>query len=102
MMKMFEDLGDYPAAIADWTSTKWISIGEDYNPTSNGKCPKTYTILNQETGKCQLPNRIDIGKHFIETGGYNGWKESYQKMIHRLHPFINYQFDAFKRPEFNE
>ena len=59
-------------------------------------------MLNENTGKCQFPNRIDIGKHFIETGGYNGWKESYQNMIHRLNPFINYQFDAYERPEFIE
>lgn len=100
MMRMFEELGDFPEASQDWTSTKWVSIGEDYNPTAEGKCPKPYTILNTETGKCQLPNRVDIAKHFVETGGYNGWKEGYQKMLHRLHPFIKYQFDATKRPEF--
>lgn len=102
MMKMFEELGEFPAAKQDWTSTKWVSIDEDYDPDSDGQCSKPYTMLNQDTGKCQFPNRIDIAKHFIETGGYNGWKESYQKMIYRLNPFINYQFDAYKRPEFIE
>ena len=97
---MFEDLGDFPAAKQDWTSTEWISIGEEYEPTKDGKCPKAYTMLNKQTQKCQFPNRIDIGMHFIKTGGYNGWKESYSKMMQRLHPFINYQFDAYKRPEF--
>lgn len=102
MMKMFESLGEFPAAKSDWTSTKWVSIGEDYEPDSNGKCSKPYTMLNKNTEKCQLPNRIDIAKHFIESGGFNGWKESYQKMLYRLNPFINYQFDAYKRPEFIE
>merc|ERR1719295_1709100 len=100
LMTLFEEMRDFPDAKQDWTSTKWISVGEDYEPSPDGSCPQTYTILNTQTNRCQLPNRIDIGKHFVETGGYNGWKETYPKMLRRLHPFINYQFDASKRPEF--
>eukprot|EP01084_Bolivina_argentea_P005981 11314_1 len=100
MMTMFEELSEFPAAKQDWTSTEWVSIGEDYDPTPDGECNKRYTILNNETKKCQFPNRVDIARHYIKTGGYNGLKESYSNLIYRLYPFINYQFDAYKRKEF--
>eukprot|EP00485_Elphidium_margaritaceum_P024784 CAMPEP_0202714020 /NCGR_PEP_ID=MMETSP1385-20130828/62279_1 /ASSEMBLY_ACC=CAM_ASM_000861 /TAXON_ID=933848 /ORGANISM="Elphidium margaritaceum" /LENGTH=455 /DNA_ID=CAMNT_0049374581 /DNA_START=20 /DNA_END=1387 /DNA_ORIENTATION=+ len=69
------------------TSTKWTSMGEEYEPLADGQCLKPYTALNEHTRQCTLSDDAVRIKHFIQTGGYNGWKETAPKLQSRLNSF---------------
>ena len=45
-----------------------------------------------------LPGRVDIGKHFVMTGGVNGLKEDYETMVSRLQSFGRYMFNPNDYP----
>ena len=96
LMSLFENEEKFPGAKDDWTSSRYTSVGEESfveSPTEDAQCNTRYTMYNRELQQCQFPNRMDIGRHFIVTGGYNGHKESYDTLASRIQPFINYQLD---------
>lgn len=65
----------------------------------NGKtCPHPLLIPNINRTLCVFPGRVDIGSHFIRTGGFAGLKESYEKLVSRLLSFGVYLFDLKPYP----
>lgn len=40
-----------------------------------------------------LPSRIDVGRHFLSTGGHQARKEAYEQLVPRVLPFIGFFFD---------
>ena len=67
-------------------------IGED------GLCEHPFLTPDNAKEKCVLPGRVDIGKHFVMTGGVNGLKEDYETMVSRLQSFGRYMFNPSDYP----
>jgi hypothetical protein len=43
--------------------------------------------LNLNRTLCHFSNRLDVGMHFVKTGGFNGHIEFYDRMVARILPF---------------
>ena len=54
------------------------------------KCDHEFMVPNADKTMCILPQRIDIGKHFIKSGGVDGKRESYQQSLQRVTSFGRY------------
>jgi len=78
------------AGQVDWPLTP--SIGEDVDPLPNGRCPSPYLILNENLHKCIVPVRVDLAQHYSFTGGYNGWKEKFTRLLSRSLIFVHHEF----------
>ena len=72
MQKLFEDLKIFKPALNDHTNTIYPHFGEAINATNDLKCNKRYLVYSNKLKKCVFPGRVDIGRHFVLTGGYNG------------------------------
>lgn len=71
---------------------KYEHIGEAQPINSDGSCSHKFLFPNSDKTKCILPQRVDIGKHYIMTGGIDGIKESYQELVARVSSFGRYTF----------
>jgi hypothetical protein len=47
----------------------------------DGTCSHRYLFPNVAKTQCILPQRVDIGKHYITTGGLDGTKEFYEDLV---------------------
>ena len=85
----------FPTNVNDlkFYTTKHEHIGEAREISSNGTCDHPFLVPSVNRTHCVLPGRIDIGKHWILSGGVNGIKESYKSMISRVQSFGRYNFD---------
>eukprot|EP01059_Diplonema_ambulator_P022967 TRINITY_DN38334_c0_g1_i1.p1 TRINITY_DN38334_c0_g1~~TRINITY_DN38334_c0_g1_i1.p1 ORF type:complete len:465 (+),score=58.93 TRINITY_DN38334_c0_g1_i1:152-1546(+) len=77
--------------------TKNEHVGEAV-PITEGGCRHPYMVPNINRTHCILAGRIDIGKHYMKTGGTEGLKEGYSSMVSRLQSFGAYNFDFEKYP----
>lgn len=50
-------------------------------------CKHPFMTLNTERTMCHFSNRLDVGMHFVKTGGFNGHIEYLDKMVARILPF---------------
>lgn len=68
-----EDNGVYTAGEA-------VKIGHE-------NCKHPFMTLNPERTMCHFSNRLDVGMHFVKSGGFNGHIEYLDKMVARILPF---------------
>jgi hypothetical protein len=63
-------------------------IGEAV-PLTDAKegCKHPFLVPNNNRTLCVLPGRIDIGRHFVLTGGLQGLKESHERLVSRILSF---------------
>lgn len=47
---------------------------------------------------CILPGRIDVGRHYLKTGGVEGLKQPYNSLISRVQSFGRYMFNVTDYP----
>ena len=47
---------------------------------------------------CILAQRIDVGRHYVLTGGPEAIREPYEKMVNRVSSFGRYKFDLTEYP----
>lgn len=65
----------------DW-GTQDTSFGS--SPINeDGTCPHMVQLPNTIKGKCLVPARADVGKHFLMTGGSFARKEKYEDLVSR-------------------
>jgi len=102
LVELMKDFGSLPSNLADSkvTMPQHEHIGEAVPIQSEPLplCPHPYMIPNINRTLCILANRIDIGRHYITTGGYNGAKEPYAVAVGRLQSFGRYIFDPSTYP----
>ena len=100
LMKMYENVGIFESAKADFSSKVFVEIGEGYKPTSNGSCIKHGSLLHKPSNSCLFLPRLDAVRHYMRYGGYEGWKERIPKLTSRISSFIRHEFNAYNRTEF--
>ncbi len=101
--QLVRDMAVYPSNLnADTITGGWNvrhpHIGEavpsrritDSNGNVTFKCDHEFMIPTADKSMCVLPQRIDIGKHFIMSGGVDGRRESYQSSVQRVTSFGRY------------
>ena len=90
---------EYPTNIADtnFYTTLREHIGEA-EPMVNGVCGHPLMVPNKNRTLCILAGRIDIGRHFILTGGLQGLREPYESLVSRVQSFGRYMFDLSDYP----
>jgi hypothetical protein len=69
-------------------------IGEGFeNPASAaGTCNHPFLLPSKDGKRCILPGRVDVGRHYILTGGLEGRKEQHTDLVSRAQSFIRYLF----------
>ena len=75
-------------------------IGEAIPINADGTCSHPYLFPNNDRTRCILPERVDVGRHFIMTGGLDGVKEPFDDLMDRVSSFARYTFnkDLVKYP----
>lgn len=89
-----------PSNVEDTKSYKILreDIGEATSPVGNGTCEHPYMVPSLNRSHCILANRIDIGRHYIKTGGVDSMRELYTTSVARLLSFGRYIFNASAFP----
>jgi hypothetical protein len=44
--------------------------------------------------KCVLPGRVDVARHYMKTGGVEGAKRSYNRLVSSVQSFGRYMFNV--------
>jgi len=66
---------------------------EDIGEATDMPCTNPFLLPNRNRTKCVFPGRIDVGRHYIRSGGSEGAKETYETATSRLQSFLLYLFD---------
>jgi hypothetical protein len=61
-----------------------------------------YMNLNGNRTMCHLSSRVDVGNHFVSSGGFEGSMESYDKLVTRMVSFHKKYLDLDNFKMFNE
>jgi len=69
-----------------------IGEGEGILVNKDGTCTHSLLYPNADKTMCILPERVDIGKHFVMTGGLDGVKENFVDLVDRVSSFGRYTF----------
>ena len=67
-------------------------IGESTPLLPDGRCAHGYMVPDRTNTKCVFPARLDIGRHYILSGGRGGLKEPYEKLVSRMSSFNKFLF----------
>jgi hypothetical protein len=59
----------------------------------DGGCSHAFLVPSKNTKRCILPGRVDVGRHYVLTGGVEGLKEQHADLASRAQSFIAYIFD---------
>lgn len=104
--QLMRDLGSFDsnvnADLKSGFSGSREDIGEGQPVQRDGTCAHQYLIPNVNKTLCSLPQRIDVGRHFMLTGGPDAVRESYDQLIDRLSSFGKYMTDLSKLPVVEE
>jgi hypothetical protein len=101
LLTLAKELESFPTNVADlrFYSTANEHIGEAVDAEEDGSCAHPFLVPNSARTQCVLPGRIDIGKHYILSGGLEGLKESYASLVSRVQSFGAYLFDLDSFPQ---
>lgn len=104
LRQLFRDIAPFPTNNADLNFYKTVHehIGEAVPMGEDGSCPHHYLLPSRDGTLCHLPGRIDIGRHFIKTGGARGLRETFDVMKSRLMSFGSYNFNLTAYPQMSD
>lgn len=95
------ELAHFPSNIDDLKTIGFIPRHEhvgEAQPIEEGEiCSHPFLVPNIDKTLCILPQRIDIGKHFITSGGPDAIREPYEKMISRVTSFGRYMMGNLEK-----
>jgi hypothetical protein len=69
-------------------------FGESQPIEADGTCKHSLLFPNADHTRCIFPQRIDVGKHYLLTGGLEGSKENFHDLIDRVSSFGRYTFPS--------
>lgn len=100
--ELIREMQDFPsnlnADLKSGFSGAREDIGEGQPIGFDGTCSHPFLVPNLNKTLCVLPQRIDVGRHFVLTGGPDGVRESYEKLIARALSFGRYMTDLSNYP----
>lgn len=94
---LMKELATFPVNTAAETvySMKYPHIGEG-QPLVNGSCTHPFLAPSPDRTLCTLPGRIDVGRHYVLSGGVEALKEPHPLLVSRVQSFIRYHWDFEK------
>jgi hypothetical protein len=100
LIDLVQEMKDFPSNAADTSfyKTTHEHIGEAIAIGDDGKCAHEFLVPNSNRSICVLPGRIDIGRHYILSGGVDGLKESFDGLLNRIQSFGRYMFNPAEYP----
>eukprot|EP00929_Paragymnodinium_shiwhaense_P107722 TRINITY_DN74095_c0_g1_i1.p1 TRINITY_DN74095_c0_g1~~TRINITY_DN74095_c0_g1_i1.p1 ORF type:complete len:477 (-),score=79.67 TRINITY_DN74095_c0_g1_i1:364-1794(-) len=103
MREMGADETGFPTNVAADLKTgvsnvTYEHIGEAIPLEADGSCAHPFLVRSQTRDgvRCTLPQRVDVGRHFVMTGGPEAIREPYERMVSRVSSFGRYMFDLSK------
>ena len=73
-----------------------IGEGFDHPTAPDGSCSHAFLAPSSDGRMCILPGRIDVGRHYVATGGFEALKEQHAQLISRVQSFIKYIFSPLE------
>ena len=104
LITIYRKASPYVTAIDDQTA-KYQHIGEAKPINKDGSCPHPYLVPDKDRKVCQLVSRMDVGRHQLLTGGYEGHKDFFNRTATRMMIFEKYKWGYSQdqiEAEFNE
>lgn len=102
LMNLTRALGELPgvtSAESSYTMThEHIGEGLDHPAAPDGTCRHAFLAPSADGRMCILPGRIDVGRHYIATGGTEALREQHAQLINRVQSFIRYIFAPLDFP----
>ncbi len=102
LLNLTRSLGEIPgvsSAEASYAMThEHIGEGLDHPAAPDGTCSHAFLVPSADGSMCVLPGRIDVGRHYISTGGYEALREQHSQLINRVQSFIRYIFNPLEHP----
>lgn len=100
LMEVIKKMAVLPTNAQDtkFYTTKHEHIGEAVPLGPSGKCSHALMVPNKNRTLCVFPGRMDIGRHYIMTGGHEGLRESYERLVSRVLSFGVYLFNLTQYP----
>ena len=75
-----------------------IGEGLDHPTAPDGTCGHALLAPSSNGRMCILPGRIDVGRHYISTGGTEALREQHAQLLNRVQSFIRYIFTPLDFP----
>ena len=69
-----------------------IGEGIEHPARADGSCAHSFLLPSRDGKRCILPGRVDVGRHYVLTGGIEGRKEQHADLASRAQSFIRYIF----------
>eukprot|EP01147_Barroeca_monosierra_P003795 gene3794-8373_t len=86
---MVRTYGEIQSAVADQTPlTESIGESKPYDPIHG--CTHPLMVPTRDGKQCAFAGRLDVGRHYIRTGGHNSLKEPYESLVSRLLSFAKF------------
>ena len=100
LLGLIKEMKTFPSNAADlqFYKTQHEHIGEAVPIGPNKTCEHPFLIPSQDKTQCVLPGRVDVARHYIMTGGPDGIKEPYEKLVSRVQSFGRYLFNYTEYP----
>ncbi|CAE6911887.1 folD [Symbiodinium sp. CCMP2592] len=73
-------------------------VGEARPVEADGSCSHHLLVRDGNSSECILPQRIDVAKHYIMTGGPEAIREPFEDMVSRVSSFGRYMFNLTEMP----
>jgi len=93
---MMNEFGSFSSNVdqsaAQGFKPRYEDLGAGEPISADGTCTHKFLFPNPAKDRCVLPSRVDIGKQFIMTGGFDGTKEMYSDLVDRVSSFGRYTF----------
>ena len=101
LVELLKRFKDYPTNVNDvqFYKTDHEHIGEGTPLAPNGTCTDPFKVPNSDRTLCVLAGRIDVGRHYILTGGLQGAREPFEYLVSRVQSFGRYVFSIDEYPE---
>ena len=74
-------------------------IGEAVPLNPEGGCDHPLMVPDFRREQCVIPGRVDVGRHFILTGGAKAVRERFESMVSRVSAFMRYMWNLEDFPE---
>jgi hypothetical protein len=101
--KFGADSTGFPTNLTADTKTKAVEvlnehIGEAVPKIPGEPCNHPFLVPDIAEENCILPQRIDVGRHFILSGGPEAIREPHESMVNRVSSFGRFMFDLKQYP----